>query len=104
MEPTPAELAMMVQMRRAALVPLLPPDRRPWGLALSGGGIRSATFCLGLAKALAMKGQFRQFDWMSTVSGGGYACSSLGKLFSQAFAGQTLEPVLARMEASWWLA
>jgi hypothetical protein len=26
--------------------------RRPWGLALSGGGIRSATFCLGLLKSL----------------------------------------------------
>ncbi|WP_459747352.1 hypothetical protein [Pseudomonas sp. 3A(2025)] len=27
----------------------------------------------------------------------------MGKLFNQAFAGQNLEPMLARMEASWWL-
>ncbi|MBO2931110.1 hypothetical protein, partial [Metapseudomonas otitidis] len=29
------------------------PRRRPWALALSGGGIRSATFCFGVLQALA---------------------------------------------------
>lgn len=42
------------------------------GLALSGGGIRSATFSLGLLVALARRNLLHQFDYLSTVSGGGY--------------------------------
>jgi hypothetical protein len=42
------------------------------GLALSGGGVRSATFALGVLQALAARGALRQFDYLSTVSGGGY--------------------------------
>jgi hypothetical protein len=53
-----------------------------WGLAFSGGGIRSATFCLGLASGLAKKGLFQRFDLLSTVSGGGYTGSAIGKLFN----------------------
>lgn len=43
-----------------------------FGIALSGGGIRSATFNLGLLKALNDKGIFKYADYLSTVSGGGY--------------------------------
>jgi predicted acylesterase/phospholipase RssA len=42
------------------------------GLALSGGGIRSATFNLGLLQGLARQGLLRGFHYLSTVSGGGY--------------------------------
>jgi hypothetical protein len=42
------------------------------GLCLSGGGIRSATFCLGIVQVLARQGMLQQFDYLSTVSGGGY--------------------------------
>lgn len=42
------------------------------GLAISGGGIRSATFALGLLQALTGLGLFTQIDYVSTVSGGGY--------------------------------
>ncbi len=42
------------------------------GLALSGGGIRSATFSLGVLVALARRGVLPQIDYLSTVSGGGY--------------------------------
>jgi hypothetical protein len=58
-------------------------DDPRWGLAFSGGGIRSATFCLGLASGLAKKGLFQRFDLLSTVSGGGYAGSAIGKLFNK---------------------
>lgn len=84
-----------------------------WGLALSGGGIRSATFCLGVLQALA-KAPFKlpaetnnplpkslpassisawpllaRFDFLSTVSGGGYT----GGFFSALFrAREPLEP------------
>jgi hypothetical protein len=41
-------------------------------LCLSGGGIRSATFNLGVLQGLAKKGVLDRFDYVSTVSGGGY--------------------------------
>lgn len=42
------------------------------GLALSGGGIRSATYSLGIVQVLARRGLLKHFDYLSTVSGGGY--------------------------------
>lgn len=54
-----------------------------WGLAFSGGGIRSATFCLGVATGLARNRIFHRFDLLSTVSGGGYIGAALGKLFNE---------------------
>ncbi len=42
-------------------------------LCLSGGGVRSATYCLGLLRAFAQAGILKKFDYQSTVSGGGFA-------------------------------
>ena len=53
------------------------PDPGPIGLAFSGGGIRSATFCLGVLQSLASADLLRRFDYLSTVSGGGYIGSWL---------------------------
>ena len=47
-------------------------DRAPSALCLSGGGIRSATFALGVLQGLAHVGVLGAFDYLSTVSGGGY--------------------------------
>ncbi len=47
------------------------------GLAFSGGGIRSATFNLGVLQGLAEMNFLRRFDFLSTVSGGGYIGSWL---------------------------
>lgn len=47
-------------------------DRRFAALCLSGGGIRSATFGLGVVQGLARLGLLGRFHYMSTVSGGGY--------------------------------
>jgi hypothetical protein len=41
-------------------------------LCLSGGGIRSATFALGVLQGLARVGVLGSIDYLSTVSGGGY--------------------------------
>ena len=49
-----------------------PPQRDLFGLALSGGGIRSATFNLGVLQELAKVGLLDCFHYLSTVSGGGY--------------------------------
>ena len=42
------------------------------GLAFSGGGIRSATFNLGILQGLHRLKLLAHFDYLSTVSGGGY--------------------------------
>jgi len=41
-------------------------------LCISGGGIRSATFALGVLQGLARFGLLGKFHYLSTVSGGGY--------------------------------
>src|SRR5258706_518456 len=46
-------------------------------VCLSGGGIRSASFCLGVVQGLARKGLLGKFQYLSTVSGGGYTGSML---------------------------
>src|SRR6202035_1281987 len=62
---------------------------KPWAerphaaaLAISGGGIRSATFALGVLAALARRNLLYQFDYLSTVSGGGYLGSFLTTFLS----------------------
>jgi len=47
-------------------------------LCLSGGGIRSATFNLGALQGLAKIGLLGRFDYLSSVSGGGYIAGWLG--------------------------
>ncbi|HWH90501.1 MAG TPA: patatin-like phospholipase family protein [Candidatus Binatia bacterium] len=46
-------------------------------LCISGGGIRSATFGLGILQGLARCGLLEKFHYLSTVSGGGYIGSWL---------------------------
>ena len=73
------------------------PDAPIVGLALSGGGIRSATFSLGLLQALAKLNILPRIDYLSTVSGGGYIGSFLGALFARkelpTVDGQTVTPL-----------
>jgi len=52
------------------------------GLAFSGGGIRSATFNLGILQALNSIGLFKCVDYLSTVSGGGYIGSCISSLYA----------------------
>src|SRR5262245_40298646 len=52
-------------------------DKNLTGIALSGGGIRSATFSLGVLQALARHDVLQFIDYISTVSGGGYIGSGL---------------------------
>ncbi|MDX1432158.1 MAG: hypothetical protein R3286_06880, partial [Gammaproteobacteria bacterium] len=53
------------------------------GVGLSGGGIRSATFCLGLFQGLAKLALLGRIDYLSTVSGGGYFGAFYGRLFNR---------------------
>lgn len=53
------------------------------GLAISGGGIRSSTFALGMLQSLARADWLKHVDLLSTVSGGGYVGTFLGRYFDQ---------------------
>ncbi len=76
-----------------------------WGLALSGGGIRSATFCLGLVRGLAKNHTLKRFDYLSTVSGGGYVGASLCRLFGHGVSAEQIERGVEsdRSLWLWWL-
>jgi peptidoglycan hydrolase-like protein with peptidoglycan-binding domain len=69
---------------------------RLFGLAFSGGGIRSATFNLGVLQALAEFKLQRTIDYLSTVSGGGYIGSWLAAWIKRE---RSLEQVERRLSA-----
>ncbi|HSZ03513.1 MAG TPA: patatin-like phospholipase family protein [Terriglobales bacterium] len=72
------ELSKIAEARRARGVSTSKPTADNLiGLAFSGGGIRSATFNLGILQALAENQLLHKFDYLSTVSGGGYIGSWL---------------------------
>jgi len=52
------------------------------GLALSGGGIRSATFNLGALQVLGWARVLRHVDYLSSVSGGGYIGSCISSMLA----------------------
>ena len=75
------------------------------GLALSGGGIRSATFSLGLLRSLSQARLVHRVDYLSTVSGGGYAGAFYCSLFvpqrlrGTAYSQDTLDDVAGKLGA-----
>jgi len=76
------ELDYVRQRRRHARVGPVDPRDTLIGLSLSGGGIRSATTCLGILQALSRMGILPLVDYISTVSGGGYIGSCLTSLLT----------------------
>lgn len=98
LEVFPSEMEDIAR-RRAALVERLQPYGEPpvhltlpmhfgpttqnnlAGIALSGGGMRSAAFNLGVLQALDRHGALVQADYLSTVSGGGWIGSCLSSLW-----------------------
>ncbi len=82
-----AERTEIDARRRALNLP--PPGGAPGscdaglvGVALSGGGIRSATFSLGVLQALAEHRLLRLADYLSTVSGGGFTGSCVSSVLN----------------------
>jgi hypothetical protein len=66
-------------------------------LCLSGGGVRSAAFCLGIIRSLAKSKRLMAFDYLSTVSGGGYAGGFLTRwVYEKGYA--EVEKRLARVD------
>ncbi|WP_293000897.1 patatin-like phospholipase family protein [Nevskia sp.] len=78
-----AEFEALSQRRQAADLPAPNADTPTTGVAVSGGGIRSAIFALGVFQALAARDKLRHVDYLSTVSGGSYFGSFLGAMFAR---------------------
>ncbi len=55
----------------------LEPDDARVGICLSGGGIRSALFSLGVLQSFRREGLFRHLDYLVTAQGGGLFAASL---------------------------
>lgn len=110
-EEGPAAVIDPEEVRRAELALILGRDNDPdrpftaqeaadvsaWGLALSGGGIRSATFGLGVLQALARNGLLGAFHYQSTISGGGYIGTFLQGLIRRRGFDQTLRVLTSRL-------
>ncbi len=103
-----AEMAAIAKRRQIARVDA---ETGTVGLALSGGGIRSATFSLGVLQTIAERGRLRNVDYLSTVSGGGFTGSFLGRLFTRRSTAAATDPVgrvedivkNPRSAPLWWL-
>lgn len=67
----PKTLKRIYQTRLDAIICQIHKQPRA-ALCLSGGGIRSGTFALGVLQGLAGYGLLPDFHYLSTVSGGGY--------------------------------
>ncbi|MBS0493170.1 MAG: hypothetical protein JSS31_04305, partial [Proteobacteria bacterium] len=72
--------AILRRRRRAGLGNAQARQLPTVGLALSGGGVRSATFALGLLRGLSAQRLLTRVDYLSTISGGGYVGAMLGRL------------------------
>ena len=75
----------LIRKRRKIALENEPQDHGFTGLCISGGGIRSATFSLGVMQAFNKAGVFRKFDYLSAVSGGGYIGSAVSWLYSELY-------------------
>jgi hypothetical protein len=71
--------------------------RQLTGLALSGGGIRSPTFNLGVLQGLADMQLLQKFHYLSTVSGGGY----IGSWLTAWLYRRGLDDVATRLRPNW---
>jgi hypothetical protein len=86
-----AELKDILRRRGGTGEPVLKPDQwiqhchdqELFGISISGGGIRSATFALGVLQGLEEKELLSKADYLSTVSGGGYIGAWLQGLASR---------------------
>src|SRR5262247_451578 len=86
----PAELLEINRRRKVLGLADLPQGAGPSvqhglvGLALSGGGIRSASFSLGVLQVLAREEALARVDYLSTVSGGGLIGSTVSSVLNSA--------------------
>jgi hypothetical protein len=101
-----AEIALIAAQREASPAP---PANNVYarahamsltGLAFSGGGIRSAAFNLGFSQGLANHKALHLFDYLSTVSGGGYTGGFLSALLHREMKGRPDEADIKAFQAT----
>lgn len=84
----------------------IPTTKHAFGLALSGGGVRAATFALGVLQGLAEKVDSRgnclldTIDYLSSVSGGGYIASWFSQQMANIGYAATRNALRAPVDAS----
>jgi len=94
---TPSDPKLSETERRAELFQKVHKETQPLSaLCISGGGIRSATFALGALQSLADHNVLDKFDYLSTVSGGGYIGSWLTAWIQRAGGYHKVAPQLKR--------
>ena len=85
-------------VKPATLTPLEPPKPGRIGICCSGGGIRSAAYCLGALQVLREEGVLGEAELVSAVSGGSYIASSFATVAScspDKLLGEDMPPVYA---------
>ena len=87
-----AEQQLIDELKQSKFAGAPPPDLPKLGLALSGGGIRSATFSLGILQKLRELGLLNAVQYLSTVSGGGYIGSWLVTAYKDGRGEDALDP------------
>jgi hypothetical protein len=70
-----------------------------FSLALSGGGVRAAAVARGLIDELRQRSLIKQLDYVSSVSGGGYAS---GELVQGQHKDRSDAPAYSSWMALWW--
>ena len=80
--PRPRQLRWLLLREHAeppvsALNPLRDPDPERVGVCCSGGGIRSASFNLGVLQAIQDKGRLQEVEYLAAVSGGSYIAGAV---------------------------
>ncbi len=93
----PSDPSASESVRLAELFHKVHSQKTPFSaLCISGGGIRSATFALGALQSMADHGLLTEFDYLSTVSGGGYVGSWLTAWIQRAGGIAQVAPKLKR--------
>lgn len=82
-----SEADFLKKRRETCQLPILADAPGQWpdlaGICLSGGGIRSATLSLGLVQRLISEKIMHRFDYLSSVSGGGFFSACFTSLMNQ---------------------
>lgn len=79
-----AKAETVIDCERRHILGRAPTDKDEWwGIGLSGGGIRSASLALGVLQSMAERDLLKCFQFLSSVSGGGYIGCSLQWWWSQ---------------------
>ncbi len=76
-------------------------ERKLIGVSFSGGGIRSAAFCMGISQGMDSANWFPLVDYLSTVSGGGYTGSAISAAMGSLSTNDNVEKRFNDLNCRW---